>query len=142
MSIHYILGKGVLSAAADARVLRGRMVFAEAQVFGRLAGIHMKQLTRYEQAISESPVDEELRKGLLFLRDRVVTGGPRRVLSGVGRTFHLYTDAFVENGRGGLGGILFDESGTMLSFFAEEVSSELVGHHLNPEGKRTIIFRA
>ena len=36
-SIDAILGKGVLSSA-DAKVLRGRMVFAEAQVFGRLAG--------------------------------------------------------------------------------------------------------
>ena len=137
-SIDAILGKGVLSSA-DAKVLRGRMVFAEAQVFGRLAGIHMKQLTRYEQSIGDSAIDDELRRGLIFLRDRVVTGGPRRVLAKLGRTFHLCTDASFEQGSGGLGRVLYDEWGKMLSFFAEPVSASLI-QLLNPEGKQTIIF--
>ena len=97
MSIDDILGQGVLSSA-DARILRGRMVFAEAQVFGRLAGIRVK----HTPGMSNLSVILQLmmscgRAGLLFLRDRVVTGGPPRVLSTVGQTF------------------LSDESGNMLS---------------------------
>ena len=99
----------------------------------------MKQLTRYEQSIGDSEIDDELRRGLIFLRDRVVTGGPRRVLAKLGRTFHLCTDASFEQGSGGLGRVLYDEWGKMLSFFAEPVSAGLI-HLLNPEGKQTIIF--
>eukprot|EP00435_Cladocopium_sp_Y103_P035364 s4056_g9.t1 len=136
-TIDGILSKKTMSAA-EMRVLRGRLVFAEAQIYGRLAGIHMQELSRWEHAVGESQIDDDLRDSLRFLRDRIVLGGPRRVLADHGRVFHLYTDAFYEGGVGGLGlgGILYDGHGNMLSFFSTEVNEQI----LNPSKKETIIF--
>ena len=56
-----------------------------------------------------SDIDDELRDSFCFLRDRIILGGPRKVLADHGRVFHLYTDEFFEDGLGGLGGILYDK---------------------------------
>ena len=137
-TIDDILNRRTLSAA-EMRVLRGRLVFAEAQIFGRLAGIHMQQLSRWEHAVGESRVDNDLCASLTFLRDRIVLGGPRQVLADMGRVLHLYTDACFENGTGGLGGVLVDQHGTILSFFSSVVDTKQVSM-LNPLKKETIIF--
>ena len=137
-AIDGILTKGSLTTA-EMRVLRGRLVFAEAQIFGRLTGIHMKQLSRFENLVGDAPVDNELKRSLIFLRDRVLCGEPRKLLSAVGRVYHLYTDACYEDGSGGLGGVLFDENGQMLSFFSETLSPEWV-KLINPTGKKGMIF--
>ena len=113
-------------SAAEMRTLRGRLVFAEAQIFGRLTSVHMKQLSRLENLVGEISIDRELGDNLRFLRDRVITGGPRRVLSTVGRVFHLYTDASYENSEGGVGGVLIGGNGDVLSFFSEKVNVETV----------------
>ena len=76
------------------RALRGRLVFAEAQIFGRLASVHMKRLSRLESLVGEVAIDQELGESLMFLKDRVITGGPRRVLASVGRVF-IYTQMHV-----------------------------------------------
>eukprot|EP00435_Cladocopium_sp_Y103_P025259 s2284_g6.t1 len=133
-----IVARGKIDAATM-RTLRGRMVFAEAQFFGRLTGIHMKRLSNLENIVGEADVDGELLRSLLFLRNRVIAGGPRRVLSEVGRVFHLYTDACFEDGSAGIGGVLIDDHGNVLSFFSEQISSEVVAL-LNPLRKRGLIF--
>eukprot|EP00435_Cladocopium_sp_Y103_P037885 s2024_g10.t1 len=115
-TIDGILSRGKITAS-EMRALRGRLVFAEAQIFGRLTGIHMKQLCRLESMVGEALVDGELRDSLVFLRNRVITGLPRKLLSEVGRVFHLYTDACYEAGEGGLGAVLFDDHSCMGVFF-------------------------
>lgn len=137
-NIDTILSRGTL-AAAEMRVLRGQLVFAEAQIYGRLAGLHMQHLGRWEHAIGETAVDEDLKTSLEFVRDRVICGRPRVVDANPGRVFHLYTDACYENLCGGVGGVLFDESGTMLSYFSAQISQNQV-MRLNPLRKDTIIF--
>ena len=138
-TIDHILSQQTLSAA-EMRVLRGRLVFAEAQIFGRIAGLHMQQLGRWEYAVGHSSIDPELVESLSFLRDRIVLGGPRRVIADHGRTFHLYTDACLENGVGGVGGVLLDQYGKVLSFFSQVVTEQQVTL-LNPRpNEETIIF--
>ena len=105
-TIDTILDRGTL-AAAEMRVLRGRLVFAEAQIYGRLAGLQMQHLGRWEHAMGETAVDDDLRHSLEFVRDRVICGEPRIVDANRGRVFHLYTDACYENLCGGVGGVLF-----------------------------------
>ena len=90
------------------RILRGRLVFAEAQIYGRLSGLHMQNLSRWEHAVGDTLLDDDLRRSLEFVRDGVVKGGPRMVDSAMGEVFYLYTDACYENCFGGLGGVLFD----------------------------------
>ena len=121
------------------RALRGRLVFAEAQIYGRLAGLHMQHLGRWEHAMGETAVDVELRASLEFIRDRVICGEPRMVDASNGRVFHLYTDACYEDQCGGVGGVLIDGSGTMLSYFSAQISRDQTAR-LNPLNKDTIIF--
>ena len=137
-AIDAVLDRGTLSAA-EMRILRGRLIFAEAQIYGRLSGLHMQNLGRWEHAIGDTLIDEDLRRSLEFVRDRVLKGGPRVVESAVGDVYHLYTDACFEKGAGGLGGVLYNQHGKMLSFFSERVNPDLVDK-LNPLGKETIIF--
>ena len=120
-------------------MLRGRLGFAEAQIYGRLSGLHMQNLSRWEHAIGDTLIDDDLRRSLEFVRDRVLKGGPRMVESAVGDVYHLYTDACFEKGIGGLGGVLFNQHGKMLAFFSEKVNPDQVDK-LNPLGKETIIF--
>ena len=137
-SIDAILSRGTL-AATEMRALRGRLVFAEAQIYGRLAGLHMQHLGRWEHAMGETAVDVELRASLEFIRDRVICGEPRMVDASHGRVFHLYTDACYEDQCGGVGGVLIDGSGTMLSYFSAQISRDQAAR-LNPLNKDTIIF--
>ena len=137
-TIEGLLTKGSMSTA-EMRALRGRLIFAEAQIFGRLASVHMKKLSKLEHLVGEFPLDVELRESLTFLKDRIITGGPRRVLASIGRVFHLYTDACFEDGSGGVGGVLYNQDGKMLSFFSEQLPADLVGR-LNPCLKQNLIF--
>eukprot|EP00435_Cladocopium_sp_Y103_P055201 s3147_g18.t1 len=116
-SIDEIVSRGSITAA-EMKALRGRLVFAESQIFGRLTGIHMKQLSRLEGMVGDVSVDGDLLKSLNFLRNRILTGEPRKVLADVGRVFHLYTGASYEDGVSGLGGVLIDDNGEVLSFLS------------------------
>ena len=137
-TISSILERGYLSSA-EMRVLRGRLVFAESQIFGRLSGLHMQNLSRWEHAVGAALIDDELRSSLELLRDRIVNGGPRTVDTKLGRVFHLYTDACFEDSKGGLGGVLYDEFGQMLSYFSAPVTTDQVAR-INPLHKETVIF--
>ena len=130
---------GQTFSAAEMRSLRGRLVFAEAQIFGRLTGIHLRRLSRWENVLGRSSLDEETKSSLCFIRDRILTPEPRKILAERGKVYHLYTDASYENGRAGLGGVLYDEAGSMLSFYSCELDESLTTR-LNPEGKKTIIY--
>eukprot|EP00435_Cladocopium_sp_Y103_P011956 s4954_g3.t1 len=138
MVIDEILKRGKVTSA-EMKALRGRLVFAEAQIFGRLTGVHLKQLARLENMVGEAVVDDELKRSLVFLRNRVLTGSPRRVLSEEGRVFHLYTDACQEKDMAGVGGVLVSDEGEVLSFFSGKVSTSSV-EKLNPLKKRGLIF--
>ena len=119
-----VLERGTLSTAGMS-VLRGRLVFAEAQIHGRLTGIHMQQLTRWEHAGGDAPLDDDVRDNLVFLKERVVLGGPRRVIAELGRVFHLYTDACCENGTGGLGGVLMGRAPSFHISLPESMKAKL-----------------
>ena len=87
----------------------------------------MKQLSRFENLVGGTQLDDETKRSLLFMRDRVLNAEPRKLLADVGYVYHLYTDACFEAGGGGLGGVLFDGSGNMLSFFSEKMSDAAMG---------------
>ena len=72
--------------------LRGRLVFAEGQLFGRIAQRSLRDLS-LAIASGSGAVNETLRKSLVFLKDRVTSAHPRVVACGPRRMLHLYTDA-------------------------------------------------
>ena len=54
----------------------------------------------------------------------LVVGGLAQVLAD---HVHIYVDAsFDENGYSGVGGVMYDSSGSLLAFFSEELSPEFI----------------
>eukprot|EP00439_Symbiodinium_sp_Y106_P008885 s4790_g1.t1 len=84
-------------------------------------------------------VSGDLLEALLYLRDRVVLDEPRRVTTAKRMCYHLYTDASLEGGASGLGGILFNTSQLVINWFAETVCASLL-ETINPDGKEGFIY--
>ena len=105
----------------------------------KVVAAHMRRFSHFEGVVGDAPLDDSLRNSLIFLRDRVLTGEPRQILADVGRMCHLYTDASLEDGAGGLVGVLSDGAGMMLSFFSETMTAAEVTL-LNPRERKGLIF--
>ena len=119
--------------------LRGRLLFADNQTFGRLACQHMRTLSAACRNQGYVAVSDDLRTALNYLRDRIVLGDARVVSASHRNCMHLYTDASFENGRGGLGALLCNPSGLLLRWFAEVLDQEVISA-LNVEGKDGFIY--
>ena len=105
--------------------LRGRLLFAENQIFGRLACQHMRTLSAACRNQGYVTISDDLRAALNYLRDRIVLGDARVVSASHRNCVHLYTDASFENGRGGLGALLCNSSGLLLRWFTSGSGSNL-----------------
>ena len=90
-----ILGAGG-AAAKDFECLAGRLIFAESQIFGRGAPQRMRTISHACKAQGFVTAEGCVAEALLFLRDRVVNGQPRRLVCQEKQTFHLFTDAASE----------------------------------------------
>ena len=109
------------------------LIFAESQIFGRGAQQRMRTISHACKA--QGCVAE----ALLFLRDRVVSGPPRRLACQDQQTYHLYTDAASESDHSGMGGILFNESAMIVNWFSEAVPPTVLAS-LNSENKKGFIY--
>ena len=125
--------------ARDFESLRGRLNFAEGQIFGRGANLRMRALAKACKRAGFVKVSGDLLEALLYLRDRVVLDEPRRVTTAKRMCYHLYTDASLEGGASGLGGILFNTSQLVINWFAETVCASLL-ETINPDGKEGFIY--
>ena len=127
---HVLDAKGAPSK--DFECLRGRMIFAEGQIFGRRANQSMKILSAACRNAGYVKVTPELEHALTFLRDRVVSAPPRLLRACDRSCFHLFTDASLDDAAGGLGCILHASSGLCLRWIAEEVSAAVVSAAKDP----------
>ena len=89
--------------------------------------------------MGKTDLDTDTRKSFIFIRNRILVSEPRKVFTEPGAVYHVYTDASYEDGKAGLGGVLFDGLGNMLSYFSCELDEVFAGR-LNPENKKTIIY--
>ena len=118
-----VLKTGELSKAR-ALQLRGRLGFAENQIFGRVARKSMRVIVEHAFYAGGDSIGRDLQFALKTLRSVAATG-PDRVLSGIScLTFLVLTDASYEDGKAGLGGILIGPSGKPMQYFS---------YFLNPE---------
>ena len=98
--------------------LRGRLLFAENQIFGKSCNVAMKVVSSYAEHHPHGKISSELAASLRILRDRVVNGVPCSIRSGARSVMHLYTDACYEPGpRAAIGGVLIDGNGFCLNCF-------------------------
>eukprot|EP00439_Symbiodinium_sp_Y106_P048859 s4496_g6.t1 len=89
--------------------LRGRLLFAEGQVFGRACYRHMKTIGDRVKSNRNRKVDRDLKNALEYMRDRVVLGPPRVIQAARAEPLHIFTDAsFEPSGFSGLGAVLVD----------------------------------
>lgn len=104
---------------SDLETLRGRLIFAESQIFGRLAHKALKQIGADMSSPGKCHVSKPLREALVFLRDRVITSEAREILCCKRSVIHLYIDACREEHGSGVGGVLYDQTGKEVVNFGE-----------------------
>ena len=127
----------------DAQKLRGRMQFAENQIFGRQSRKCLKAVSEHLNT-GRSMMDYELCNILKKFSDYLSEGRPREVRLFTHETWLIFTDASYEKEREapvGIGCVLVNPSGAPVRFIQETPDISLLtllGHG----EKGTIIFEA
>ena len=129
-----VLEKGG-ATSKDFESLRGRLLFAEGQIFGRAACQRMKTLSSACKGAGFIRIKGDLGEALLFLRDRVVLGPPRTLKASDRVCVHLYTNASYDEDNAGVGGILYSNQGLMLHWFSESTSASCLDEVKQPDQK-------
>lgn len=124
----------------EALVLRGRLAFCDAFIFGRLGKIALQDIVRHAYA---APFREELQPTLVgslkLLMERLQCGKPRIVSCKMLETWFLFTDASFDKLEGsGLGAVLVSSEGTVHSWFELQLSLVQLGPLLSG-GAETVI---
>ena len=139
-----IVETGMLSHA-DALKLRGRLQFADGQLFGRLGKLCLKEITDHAFAFTGSKISARLRQLLLLFQSQLLDGPPRKICGVSASCFYIFTDACFEPGRSdwkcGLGGLIYDAGGAAIQAFSFCLTSSQIDL-LGAAVKKTIIFEA
>ena len=143
-TIQSILDNGSMTVL-EAQKLRGRMQFAEGQMFGRLGGLCMRAVTQHAFPFKtkklESSTISALKRFQIFLEH----SKPRVLKLTSDNVWKIFTDACYEPGSAewicGLGGVLVDPLGHVVEFFSDQLSAEQISM-LGASFKKTIIFEA
>ncbi len=111
-----------------AQVLRGRLAFSYAQIFGVSGKSALEEVSAHTFKVPfVRKVSPRLECALRLLRKKLSEGKPRRVSVCALETVVVFTDAcFASDFSGGLGGVLVDEAGSLKSWFRLKLSSALV----------------
>ena len=142
--ISSILETGVLSLP-DSLKLRGRLQFAEGQLFGRIGKLCLNEITNHAFSSGSSKVGSRLRQLLMLFKTQSLEGPPRRICGvTAGRSF-VFTDACYETGRVnwqcGLGGVIYGSDGSAMQAFSICLTQDQIAS-LGGFVKKTIIFEA
>eukprot|EP00435_Cladocopium_sp_Y103_P035488 s3870_g9.t1 len=109
----------------DALILRGKLAFCDAFIFGRLGKLALQDITRHAYANPfVAQLSERLVDSLELLKSRLLAGRPRILSCKMLDTYFIFTDAsFSRESGGGFGAFLADERGTILSWFSLKVDA-------------------
>ena len=126
----------ILSASSCTRKhlssLKGRLQFAEGQIFGRRSFMRVKLIGERALGEGKAELDQGLRDSLVYMRDRVLNGAPREVMTRLANTWFLYTDACYEADHpswvAGLGGVLVSWDGKPVSYFIFKCTDSILSH--------------
>ena len=134
-----VMAKGTLQKR-EALVLRGRLAFCDAFIFGRLGKIALQDITKHAYA---NPFGEQLTPSTLdsmrLLRSRIAEGKPRRLTCELLDTLYLFTDAsFDADQHAGLGAVLVDGAGKISAWFGLSLDHAQLAPFL-ADGQQTII---
>ncbi len=119
--------------------LRGRLGFADTYLHGRFGALLMKHLIDHAYS-STTQVTEELQHVLTALFVRLQDNKPKEVKAATANhKYIIYTDASFEHNEGGIGGVLIDPSGCVVSWFSHRLSKD-VCKLFGSDQKETIIY--
>eukprot|EP00435_Cladocopium_sp_Y103_P044234 s1937_g12.t1 len=131
-----------------AESLRSRLLFADAQLFGRFSKIALHRIGEVGlRSRTESPLSSGVKSSLNWMLRRVLTDAPRKVDTGGRPTYFLFLDGACTDDVGtswngtSVGAVLADSSGNILRFFGHVVHKDLVATW-GPPGKTQHIFEA
>jgi ribonuclease HI len=133
--------KGHFLTPGEAATLKGRLGFAEGQLFGRAARRLINELGSFALASKKrSAITDELSESLGAVAKMLLHGKPREIDTRSHEVLHLYTDASFcpEEGNGGIGGVLCASDGTVMAWFGEVVDKKFCDS-LKAEGQSQVI---
>ena len=142
-SVSAVVTAGTLSHK-DALKLKGRLQFADGQLFGRLGKLCLKEVSNHAFGNS-SQLSDRCSKFLSLFMEQLQNGRPRLISRATSNTWFVFTDACYEPSDDhwpcGLGGVLVDSFGRTVSFFSHCLGNQQM-IALGSEKKKTIIFEA
>eukprot|EP00435_Cladocopium_sp_Y103_P073752 s20_g45.t1 len=119
-------------SVAEASSLRSRLLFADAQIFGRFAKSALHEIGRVSLGERDmQPLSDSVQRSLQWMKDRVVTGPPRKIDFNDAETFYLFldgacTDVSEKHEWSGtsIGGVLVYPDGSVRECFGEQLPQE------------------
>ena len=143
-TIDDVLRTGRLTKQA-ALVLRGRMQFAKAQLWGRAARLCLNAVTAHAYSALGDTIGEHTASLLRVFRGHLSSARPREITVHWNVPYFLFTDASFSpedaSWPGGLGGVLVNSKGEQVSAFSFMLRPEDLAALGYPE-KSTVIFEA
>lgn len=136
-TISEILSANLLSPAL-ALQLRGRLGFTENFVMGRCGSWTLKLLVEHAYQCTSFVPSPELRDSLSFMLERLSSNLSKEVKSSAAERFTIYCDASFEGGSGGIGAVLYNASGSCISWFGVKADEDFCS--AIAEGRETVIF--
>ena len=139
-----ILSAGVLTSQ-DALKFRGRLQFADGQLFGRIGKLCLREITCHAFSADGDKISARLRQLLQLFNSQMLDGPPRKICGVSASCLYIFTDACYEPNRPewvcGLGGIIYNSHGTAVQAFSYCLSQDQIGL-LVGLAKQTMIFEA
>ena len=128
----------------DLSRIRGRMVFAGGQLFGRAGRLCVSALSG-DGCPGKINLSDDAKRAMLQFADLLEAKWPRVVSDASADPLFIFTDASYSEGADetycGIGGVCFDHNGVPLGFFSEKLS--VTQKRLLGEGRaKTVIFEA
>ena len=112
----------------EAETLRGRLIWFEGFMFGRIANLSLHAIGKRATSVGE------LKRALTFFKSRILHGPPIENRAALGQVIDIFTDGAFEpesTNPATIGGVLYSESGIRLGFFSEIVPSVVVETYLS-----------
>ena len=124
----------------EGQILRGKMGFAQGQIFGLASKYALQLVSKHVHAKPFVPkMNSQLQAALLFFKERLQCGRPRKVHKAMRHTRFILTDAaFDADGSGGIGGILCSPTGQVEAWYERQLTSHDVSFFMR-EGQENAI---
>ena len=120
----------------------GRLRWLEGQLFGRIGRWAYRTILQAGQtapAHKSKALSPALRRALEWVLCHVPKAPPRLVRQPTDAAWHVFTDGSFEEGQGGVGAVLVDPLGHIVSWFGEEISRTVVQAWLQSGTKHPVL---